>query len=255
MAVTNGCQRQGHTRGRTGREGFTLTEMLVVIGIVVLLMAISVSVGRSLREGNRMLACKSQLQQIGQAMKLYRMDEMGFPPLYITAAQDPAVDAPTGPGLTALYDTGYLTREMTLHCPRDFYTESDDADFLKSYQLKWDEDEDGVGEVGGETELNKYSYLPFRGVANPLDPYYRKQLMPGAGAGVPQPYVDPDWHPLDDTVVTWCPHHLESMTTNGEAQYLVLFWDGTVSKVAQSLMEDTTVGNEAWKVTHSDASG
>lgn len=231
------------------RGGFTLIEMLVVIGISVILMGITVSVGRSLREGNRMMACKNQMQQIHQALKMYRLDENGLPPFYITGAQDPDVDPPTGPGLSALYDTGYLSRELTLHCPRDFYTKQGDADYLKSYEIKWDN-------VGAETELNKYAYLPFRGVVNPLDPNYRRQLMPGAVRApgeVALPYVDMDWHPLDSTVVFWCGHHLESVTTNGEAQYLVLFWDGSVSKIAQSIMEDSTAGNEAWKVTPDDA--
>ena len=80
--------------------------------------------------------------------------------------------------------------------------------------------------------------------------------MPGAvrvPGEIAVPYVDMDWHPLDSTVVMWCGHHLESVTTNGEAQYQVLFWDGSVKRMAQSVMEDATVGNEAWKVTHDDA--
>ncbi|MCD6359512.1 MAG: hypothetical protein J7M38_01525, partial [Armatimonadetes bacterium] len=144
--------------------------------------------------------------------------------------------------------TGYLTRELTLHCPRDVYTRSGDADFLRSYQRKWDD-------VGAETELNKYSYLPFRGVTDPTNRYYHKQLLPGSGAPVPVPYVDVDWHPADDTVVTWCGFHKDTVTMHGEGQYLVLFWDGSVVKVAESIMEDDTSGSEAWKVSYDDATG
>lgn len=232
----------------TGRRGFTLTELLVVIAIAVIMLGISVSIGKSLRAGNRLLTCKAQLQQIGQAMRMYYMDEHGAPPFYIAEDQDPGADAPTGPALMALYDTGFLTRELTLHCPSDVYTFSDDPMFLKSYQRKWDD-------VGAENELNRYSYLPFRGVTDTMDPNYRRQLMPGAGAPTPVPDVDPDWHPADDTVVTWCGYHKDSVTMGGQGIYLVLFWDGSVDKMGASVMEDTTLGNEAWKVTHDDASG
>ena len=188
------------------------------------------------------------MQQIGQALKMYQLDEKGVPPFYITSTEDPDADTPTGPALMALYDTSYLTRELTLHCPRDVYTLTGDADFLHSYQLKCDD-------VGAEYELNKYAYLPFRGITNTADADYHKQLLPGSGAGTPVPYVDIDWHPADDTIVSWCGFHKETSTMNGEGQYLVLFWDGTVSKVAESIMEDTTAGEEAWKVDHDDATG
>jgi len=253
MAVTS----TGATRGRdaarrgAGRRGFTLTELLVVIGIAVILLAISVPIGRSLREGNRLLACKSQMQQIGQAVKMYYLDEKGAPPLYIGTNQDPTADAPTGPGLLALYDTAYLSRRMTLHCPRDVYTMSEDPEFLYSYQRKWDD-------VGAEYALNRYSYLPFRGITDSGDVNYRRQLQPGevpSGGTVAVPVPDMNWVPADDTVITWCGFHKDSVSMGGEGQYLVLFWDGSVIKVAESIMEDPTAGEEAWKVSFDDASG
>ena len=237
---------------RVSIRGFTLVEMLVVIGIAVLLMAISVPMARSLREGNRMMACKSQLQHIGQALKAYYTDEKGMPPLYIETNQDPDTDAPSGPGLLALYHAGYLGKELTLHCPRDVYTDTSGPDFLNSYMVKDDD-------AAAATELNKYPSLPFRGVTDDTDANYRRQLQRGAvppGGTQPVPVVDPDWRPTDDTVVTWCKHHKDTVSRSGAGQYHVLFWDGSVVRVDEDVMTNAGVGpDEAWKVSRADASG
>jgi len=239
--------------GVSARRGFTLAELLVVIGIAVTLMAMSVPVGRSLREGNRMIGCKSQMRQIGQALRMYHTDEGGVPPFYIETYQDPNSDAPTGPGLTALYRTGYLGKQMTLHCPRDVYTPAGSQDFFRSYMVE------DVDAKPSTNRLNRYPYLPFRGVTLDTDPNYRRQLQPGAvppGGSEPVPVVDPNWHPADDTVVTWCPWHLESVTMGGVGQYNVLFWDGSVIRVGEDVMTVDGVGPvETWQVSRDDASG
>ncbi len=236
----------------SSRRGFTLVELLVVIGIAVVLMAIAVPVARSLREGNRMITCKAQLQQIGQALKMYRTDELGMPPFYIRADQNPDTDAPTGAGLEALHAMGYVHNEIALHCPRDVYTDSSDPNFFKSYMVK---DDDAVA----ATELNKYPYLPFRGVTDDTDANYRRQLQRGSTPGpgeVSVPVVDPDWWPSDDTVVTWCKWHKDAVTSEGKGQYQVLFWDGSVVRVDEDVMTDGSVGpDETWKVSRNDASG
>jgi len=236
----------------SSRHGFTLVELLVVIGIAVVLMAIAVPVARSLREGNRMITCKAQLQQIGHALKAYRTDEMGMPPFYIEANQNPDSDMPAGPGLWALHAMGYVRNEMALHCPRDVYTESDDPDFFQSYMVK---DDDATA----ATELNKYPYLPFRGVTDDTDPNYRRQLQRGSTPGpgeVSVPVVDPNWQPADDTVVTWCKWHKDTVTRGDQGQYHVLFWDGSVVRVDEDVMTNAGVGpDETWKVSRNDASG
>ena len=64
---------------RRATGGFTLIELLVVIGIFVILMAIMVPIGKRLRESNRTSGCMSQMQRVGQALKVYFMDEQGVP--------------------------------------------------------------------------------------------------------------------------------------------------------------------------------
>ncbi|MGD9495060.1 MAG: type II secretion system protein [Armatimonadota bacterium] len=246
-AVTrSACPDAGRIRSGA-RVGFTLTELLVVIGIAALLLGLMIPTGTSLREGNRALSCKTQLQAIGQALRMYAADEGGVPPFYIDAAEDTNA-TPHGPGLMALYDLGYLNRRESLHCPRDVYASPDSAEYLLSYQRK---DED----VAATTELNKYSYLSSRGVTDPTDPYYRRQLQPAADVGgvSPVPTIVPGWRPADDTVVTWCPFHTDYLQVGGVGEYQVLFWDGSVVRIPEDVMADPTVGPaEAWQVSRAD---
>ena len=62
------------------RRGFSLVELLVVIGIIALLMAILTPVLLSARRGAQRTACISNLRQIGLAVRMYRDDYEELPP-------------------------------------------------------------------------------------------------------------------------------------------------------------------------------
>ena len=64
----------------TTRAGFTLVELLVVIGIIVILLAISIPIATRLTAGNRAMSCESHMHKIHQALRMYRLDEGAFPP-------------------------------------------------------------------------------------------------------------------------------------------------------------------------------
>lgn len=66
--------------GPTGRSGFTLVELLVVVGIVTVLAAILFPVLAQARESARKTTCAANLRQIGTALVLYLADfDEGFP--------------------------------------------------------------------------------------------------------------------------------------------------------------------------------
>lgn len=65
------------------RHGFTLVELLVVIGIVVLLISLLLPALAKAREFSQMTACASNLHQIGLSVNMYANEQKGsFPPLW-----------------------------------------------------------------------------------------------------------------------------------------------------------------------------
>jgi len=271
---TEGQSGSGALRSRSGhgpgKAGFTLVELLVVIGIAVLLMAIVVPVGKGLRESNAAMGCQAQLQHIGTALRAYYMDEQGFPPLGVPVdgSGDPTstaeVDTNRWPGLMVLYDTGYIGNIETLHCPRDVEVSKSDKDAYDSrkyYQSYANKDPLAKVDYGGsDINVNRYKYMPHRWVTDEDFDDYRRQLDTDAGetveiGGVEVKIVGPNGGvmPDDSTIVTWCNAHYDSYSRDDYGQYMVLFWDGTVKALDGDLFRDDAAGPDAaWQVGPND---
>jgi len=241
---------------RTRRWGFTLLELLVVIAIMAVLLAIIVPVGKRLRESNQTSRCEAQLAHVGQALKMYFLDEQGVP---LMGENADVVNYDYFPGLEALHTLGYLKSRAPLHCPRH---EKDSAgavisresdEYYRSYMIR-----DPKAKTTG-TQLRQYKYMPYRYALEadyPTD-YLRQLTRTTKSVDIGGTTYSVSGYrsamPPDDTIVTWCNYHADFYKLNKHGQYVVLYWDGSVKLLDQELFTDSAVDPlEAWLVKPTD---
>jgi prepilin-type N-terminal cleavage/methylation domain-containing protein len=221
------------------KAGFTLLELLVVIGIIALLASIVVSLFGHVKRSQKRFACASNMRMIYTALRQYQLDERGLPPFsptlsdQIYAYQTAGMGIPPGPernwfGLWALVETGDLSSQARLHCPAGRMVWVGNAGNPLTYQ---------PGGMGDAVE-DKYFYAtyqafdnidatrqywiyqPYRGITSAMDPtLHRRQLWP-----YPDGSGQIRWMPSDSTVALWCPHH----RTGRDAATVVMYWNGAI---------------------------
>jgi prepilin-type N-terminal cleavage/methylation domain-containing protein len=231
------------------RRGFTLIEILVVLGIAAIVTAITMSGFKEMTTGNKRVTCQTNLTQIYQACRLYAADEGGKFPYYSPncGSAGPTAD---GIGLWALYTfpnstydspaapdskpiQRYLKNSKSLHCPSDYNQSrvkllSSATQYNLGY-LSYQMCDDNVSyQNPGLPPMASAmpTYQPKRTTDTSNADWQRQLLHFNGGSFVSR-------QPADTTVVTWCPFHRNSRDMDN-----VLFYDGSVKLIARQ--EDTT---------------
>ena len=162
------------------RSGFTLVELLVVIGIIAVMIGILLPVLSRTRESGNTIKCRANLTQIGQALRQYSNDNKDHFPTpeaigdsptvsladsYRIGIEEPDPATPTTVetlGLhNMLYRLGYLKAKEVWVCPS------------------------AAGRTGGLSTLNNYMWNVSRTIASFTS--LQRGRVPKNAAGVPTP--------------------------------------------------------------------
>ena len=143
------------THSATTRRGFTLVELLVVIGIIAVLIGLLVPALAEARANAKRTACLSNLRQIGQAISIYAVQYKDQVPVgYQTEYQFNY----TVSNATKLMMYGYLWDAKLMQAPQAYFCPSQ-----TTYQQHMYESPDNPWLPGQKTTRVAYGFRPALG--------------------------------------------------------------------------------------------
>jgi prepilin-type N-terminal cleavage/methylation domain-containing protein/prepilin-type processing-associated H-X9-DG protein len=228
------------------KNGFTLVELLVVIGIIAALIAMLLPALNKAREAAKKVACASNLRQVGMALQMYGNDNKGWlPPQYANVGATPPDYTPViSPG-NYVYQQGlgllvpepygwgatkYLPNADALFCPSD------------QYSIEQGRSNEGHGFVGGTLMSYWYFFCPADGSGYP--PYvalarykYGKQYDSHSAAQTAIMTDGGHLYPAAVFPYNYFPH------PDG---WNVLYLDGHVTFALKSKVHYSDTGGDVW---------
>lgn len=104
-----------NSKQKSKAAGFTLVEILVVLGVLTILSTILVAVFGRVRENGRRTVCQSNLKQIALAMQQYVADADGYYPIFINVINKNTANAKAIHWHEAI--AAYIKNPTVFRCP------------------------------------------------------------------------------------------------------------------------------------------
>lgn len=255
---------------KTTNQGFSMVELLTVIAIIAILAAILFPVFSTAKEKARQASCMANMNQIQQALKMYKLDERVYPEMLV----GPVFTSTSGSLIDfSRIQFGYLlkgyTKDYTVfHCANN-PSPSPAAVTQEMTIMRPDPNDDNYRIYGSSTDyyginykvngITAYayayeSYSVGKECDGSLSERYNvyRPYTPVESSGAYQSGKADDMcqlqysNPPENTIVTWCTSHRSCGTAlpSPSSFDLVLLLSGSVKRVTSLDMLQKMTGND-----------